>query len=126
METIWKVYKENERLQKNLSSELGVTPLFAQLLVNRGLNTPEAAQEFLFGDMSFCSDPFLMKDMKKSVDRIKEAIDKKEKILIYGDYDVARLLEMLRDRTMTGMSPAATIISDGVAASRKRSSWARR
>ncbi|NQT33449.1 MAG: single-stranded-DNA-specific exonuclease RecJ [Candidatus Omnitrophica bacterium] len=88
MNTIWKIHEENTRLQKSLGDELGVTPLFAQLLVNRGLKTPGAAQEFLFGDMSFCSDPFLMKDMDRSVSRIKKAIDAKEKILIYGDYDV--------------------------------------
>ena len=65
-----------------------MTPLFAQLLVNRGVKTPEKAQEFLFGDLSSCHDPFLMKDMDKGVERIKKAIEKKEKVLIYGDYDV--------------------------------------
>ena len=62
--------------------------MFAQLLVNRNIKTPEAAQDFLFGGLSACSDPFLMKDMHKAVGRIKKAIEKNEKILIYGDYDV--------------------------------------
>ncbi|MGD2279414.1 MAG: single-stranded-DNA-specific exonuclease RecJ [Candidatus Omnitrophota bacterium] len=88
MKMAWKTYEPNVRLQKVLSEALGTTPIFAQLLLNRNIKTPEQAQTFLFGDLSDCHDPFLLKDMAKSVSRIKEAIDKKEKILIYGDYDV--------------------------------------
>ncbi|MDP8258336.1 MAG: single-stranded-DNA-specific exonuclease RecJ [Candidatus Aadella gelida] len=84
----WKSNGINQRLQGVLSEALGVTPLFAQLLVNRGITTPRDAKTFLFGDLSSCHDPFLMKDMDKAVARIKEAIEKKEKILVYGDYDV--------------------------------------
>ena len=85
---IWKIHETNTRLQKVLSENLGITPLFAQLLVNRNIKTPEVAQDFLFGGLSACSDPFLMKDMDKAVARINKAIEKKEKILINGDYDV--------------------------------------
>lgn len=84
----WKLYEANPRLQKVLSNALGISPLFAQLLLNRNIRTPEQAQEFLFGEFSSCNDPFLMKDMTRGVERIKKAIDNKEKILIYGDYDV--------------------------------------
>jgi single-stranded-DNA-specific exonuclease len=84
----WKVHENNPRLQKTLSDALGVSPFFAQLLVNRDIRTPEQAQEFLFGGLSSCADPFLMKDMARGVERIKRAVEKKEKILIYGDYDV--------------------------------------
>jgi len=85
---IWKIHETNTRLQKVLSESLGISPLFAQLLVNRNLKTPEQAQDFLFGGISACRDPFLMKDMDRAVSRIKEAIVNEEKILIYGDYDV--------------------------------------
>ena len=88
MKMIWKLYEANPRLQKVLSEALGVTPFFAQLLLNRNIRTPEQAQEFLFGELSSCSDPFLMKDMEKGVERIKKAVESGEKILIYGDYDV--------------------------------------
>ncbi|MFC1570516.1 hypothetical protein ACFL4E_01905 [Candidatus Omnitrophota bacterium] len=46
---IWKTHETNPRLQKVLSETLGISPLFAQLLVNRDIKTPEAAQDFLFG-----------------------------------------------------------------------------
>jgi single-stranded-DNA-specific exonuclease len=84
----WNVLEPNVRLQQSISSAVGLSPLFAQLLVNRGIRTPGDAEEFLFGDISSCHDPYLMKDMEKSVLRIIEAVNKKEKILIYGDYDV--------------------------------------
>ncbi|MBD3427019.1 MAG: single-stranded-DNA-specific exonuclease RecJ [Candidatus Omnitrophica bacterium] len=84
----WKLQNTNPRLQKVLSDALGVTPLFAQLLLNRDIRTPEQAQQFLFGGLSSCHDPFLMKDMDRGVARIRKAVEKKEKILIYGDYDV--------------------------------------
>ncbi|MGB3081789.1 MAG: single-stranded-DNA-specific exonuclease RecJ [Candidatus Omnitrophota bacterium] len=88
MKMTWKVYESNLRLQKVLSEALGTSPILAQLLLNRNVRTPEQAQNFLFGSLSDCHDPFLMKDMEKGVSRIKQAIAKKEKILIYGDYDV--------------------------------------
>ncbi len=84
----WKIYKPEPRLQKALSDDLGVSPLFAQILLNRGIRTGAQAREFLFGRISSCHDPFLMKDMGRGVARIKRAVEKKEKILIYGDYDV--------------------------------------
>lgn len=84
----WKTCEPNTRLQKVLSDSLGISPVFAQVLLNRNIRTPEQAQDFLFGMLSSCHDPFLMKDMEKGVARIRKAIDKKEKMLIYGDYDV--------------------------------------
>ena len=77
----WKICEANPRLQKVLSDALGVSPLFAQLLLNRDIKTPEEAQDFLFGELSSCPDPFLMKDMDRGVERIKRAIENKEKIL---------------------------------------------
>lgn len=88
MKMIWKTCEPNQRLQKLLSEEIGVSPVVAQLLVNRGIRTAAEAQDFLFGKLSSCPDPFVMKDMAKAVERIKAAVVKKEKILIYGDYDV--------------------------------------
>ncbi len=88
MRKIWKPLDANPRLQKKLSDELGISPVFAQLLLNRNIRTPEEAQFFLFGDLTHCHDPSLLKDMEKAVRRIKQAVEKREKILIYGDYDV--------------------------------------
>jgi len=88
MKKVWKVCEANPRLQKVLCSELGVSPVFAQVLLNRNIRTPEQAQVFLFGELHSCHDPFLMKGMAESVSRIKKAVAENEKILIYGDYDV--------------------------------------
>ncbi|MDD4957566.1 MAG: single-stranded-DNA-specific exonuclease RecJ [Candidatus Omnitrophica bacterium] len=84
----WKIYDENQRLQKVLSEEIGISPFFAQLLLNRDLLDPDKAKEFLFGGLAACADPFLMKDMAKAVDRIMLAGKNNEKVLVYGDYDV--------------------------------------
>jgi single-stranded-DNA-specific exonuclease len=84
--TRWNVRKPDSILVNTLISELDITPLVAKLLVNRGIDTVERARYFLFGTEQF-HDPFLLKDMDKAVKRIKEAIEKQEPILIYGDYD---------------------------------------
>ncbi len=71
-----------------LCRELGVTPLTARLLCNRGYTDPAAASLFLENDERVWHDPMLMADMKPAVERILTAVDKREKIAIYGDYDV--------------------------------------
>ena len=73
---------------KRLASELGVDPVLAQLLVQRGITTFEQARSFFRPSLSNLHDPFLMKDMDKAVDRLHSAIMSREKILVYGDYDV--------------------------------------
>lgn len=72
------------RLQK----ELGVDPVIANLLAQRGITTFDEAKAFFRPDLAHLHDPFLMKDMDKAVDRLSRAVTNNEKILIYGDYDV--------------------------------------
>jgi single-stranded-DNA-specific exonuclease len=84
--TRWNVRKPDQVLVETLTKELNITPLVAQLLVNRGFDTVENARYFLFGTEQF-HDPYLLKDMDKAVQRIKEAIENQDPILIYGDYD---------------------------------------
>lgn len=76
----------NEAIQV-LADELHLLPLTASLLCERGLDTPEKARAFLNADDRFC-DPFLLPDMDKAAHRLIEAIEKREKVVIYGDYDV--------------------------------------
>ena len=71
-----------------LASELGVDPVLALLLVQRGVTTFADARAFFRPDLKNLHDPFLMKDMDKAVARIRRAVDTGEKILVYGDYDV--------------------------------------
>ncbi len=77
----------SETIQK-LAGELNIHPILAQLLVQRGVNTFDEAKHFFRPSLSDLHDPFLMKDMDKAVERISTAILNKEKILVYGDYDV--------------------------------------
>ena len=89
VEKIWKIRevadKENVR---QLASELGVDPVLAELLVQRGVHTFEQARSFFRPSLENLHDPFLMKDMDKAVERVHEAVSSGEKILVYGDYDV--------------------------------------
>ena len=71
-----------------LASELGIDRVLAELLAQRGINTFEQARAFFRPDLADLHDPFLMKDMDKAVQRLTEAVNKGEKILVYGDYDV--------------------------------------
>jgi single-stranded-DNA-specific exonuclease len=75
-------------IQKKLANELSISPILAQLLVQRDIFTFEDARSFFRPDLSDLHDPFLMADMQKAVDRLTIAMQKNEKILVYGDYDV--------------------------------------
>ena len=71
-----------------IAFELGINPIVARLLYNRGYTTPDAAKSFIYMESEMLHSPFLMKDMQLGIDRIKRALDNGEKITVYGDYDV--------------------------------------
>ena len=71
-----------------LAKELGISPILGRLLVERGITTVSQARKFFRPQLPELHDPFLMKDMDKAVDRLNIAMGRKERILIYGDYDV--------------------------------------
>ena len=73
---------------RRLSSELGVDPVLAELLVQRGVYTFEQARSFFRPALADLHDPFLMTDMEQAVTRVHTAVTGREKILVYGDYDV--------------------------------------
>lgn len=89
MEKRW-VLKEQGDLEliSRLSAELRINPVLAKMLAQRGINTYEAARQFFRPSMDNLHDPFLMKDMDKAIERINESLLNREKILVYGDYDV--------------------------------------
>jgi single-stranded-DNA-specific exonuclease len=78
---------DNEIIDK-LTTELRIDRTLAGLLVQRGITTAEGADLFFYPKLSYLHDPFLMKDMDKAVERIHRALQDKERILVYGDYDV--------------------------------------
>lgn len=91
MQRVWRVRKYNAEQRKRIeqfSSELRIKPLIAALLIARGIDEEEKAHKFLYPSEADLHSPFLLKDMDKAVRRILEAINRKEKILIWGDYDV--------------------------------------
>jgi len=89
MEKRWVIKEAAEATTvARLALELGIDNVLAQLLVQRGINSFEEAKSFFRPSLEDLHDPFLMKDMDAAVSRIEKALEKKEKILIYGDYDV--------------------------------------
>ena len=72
----------------SLAAELNIDPVLSALLLQRGVSTFEEAKFFFRPDIRHLHDPFLMKDMEQAIERIERAIINKEKVLIYGDYDV--------------------------------------
>jgi len=83
-----KLTEQQIEIQKKLANELSISPILAQLLVQRDIFTFEDARSFFRPDLSDLHDPFLMADMQNAVDRLTIAMQKNEKILVYGDYDV--------------------------------------
>jgi single-stranded-DNA-specific exonuclease len=73
---------------KVLSEALNINPYLATVLMQRGIDTFEKAKDFFRPSLNQLHDPFLLTDMDKAVARMAKAIEKKEKILVYGDYDV--------------------------------------
>jgi len=78
----------NPAVVRQLAQEVGIDQILANLLVQRGIDTFAKAREFFRPDLSMLHDPFLMKDMDKAVTRLDKAIKSKERMFIYGDYDV--------------------------------------
>lgn len=94
---------EVKRAEEQLAQEAGVHPALGHLLVQRGFTTPHEAKRFFRPQLADLHDPFLMNDMQEAVDRLNEAMIRKERIMVYGDYDVdgctavALVYKFLRD-----------------------------
>ncbi|MEW6573462.1 MAG: single-stranded-DNA-specific exonuclease RecJ [Bacillota bacterium] len=83
----WRPAAEEPVLRALFVRELDINPITAQCLINRGVWSLREAAEFLAGEADQLESPWLLKDIYKAVARIKEAVAKKERILLYGDYD---------------------------------------
>ncbi|MEZ4957916.1 MAG: single-stranded-DNA-specific exonuclease RecJ [Saprospiraceae bacterium] len=84
----WTLLPADEAAVNHLQEVLHINPVLCRLLVQRGITTFDQAKTFFRPDLTQLHDPFLMEDMDKAVERIERAISQKEKILLYGDYDV--------------------------------------
>jgi len=93
-EVIW-TYSSNTEQAKTLSNEMEIPIEIARILVNRHITTRDKAQAFLYGTLDNLHDPFLLSGMRAAVDRLQKACSKREKILIFGDYDVDGVLSVV-------------------------------
>ncbi len=98
----WSLMPPQPLLAGQLARQLGISPLLAQCLVNRGLSEPAAINVFLEPRLKQLADPFLLPDMAGAVDRLWQARERQELVVVFGDYDVdgvtstAQLLEVMR------------------------------
>ena len=89
MEYQWKKIKSGPASQvQMMANELSIDQSLAEMLVQRGITSFALAKDFFRPQLSQIHDPFLMKDMDIAVARIEEAFSSKERIMVYGDYDV--------------------------------------
>ena len=80
--------EEQKEAARALAKEIGISPILCKLLLERGIKTAAAAKRFFRPQLNELHDPFLMKDMDVAVERLNKAMGRKERILVYGDYDV--------------------------------------
>lgn len=80
--------QEEREAAKVLSKEVGISPVLCRLLLERGITSPAEAKRFFRPQLDELHDPFLMKDMSAAVERLNKAMGRKERIMVYGDYDV--------------------------------------
>src|ERR1041384_2296692 len=83
----WRVLETDNGQATDIARSLGCSPLVAKLLVNRGLTTSSLASDFLNPSMDHLSDPFLLPDAEVAAERLKVALNAREKIIVHGDYD---------------------------------------
>ena len=79
---------DRKQQAEELAEKIGMSPILAELLIQRGIKTESAAKRFFRPMLNELIDPFLMNDMDIAVDRLNDAMGRKERIMIYGDYDV--------------------------------------
>ncbi|MBR3673790.1 MAG: single-stranded-DNA-specific exonuclease RecJ [Clostridia bacterium] len=84
----WEYYEKDEEAVKKVQEEFGLSRLLSTIIVNKGLKTKQEIEVFLNPTRNDFHDPYLMPDMQIAVDRIVQAIENQEKVIIYGDYDV--------------------------------------
>ena len=93
--TRWRIPQENPEGERRLVQELRIHPLLSKILVNRSLADPDAAKKYLQPSLNDLHNPFLIKDIRKGLNRLIRAITGREKIVIYGDYDVDGITSMV-------------------------------
>ncbi len=84
---VWDDVQSDPAQTEHLAAALGVPPVIARLLAQRGLVEPEAASRFLSPSLDHLHDPWLLTDMRPAIARLRAAVDAHERIIVHGDYD---------------------------------------
>ena len=99
---LWKTIDTDDIAAANLVERLSLRKVLAELLVQRDITTPEAAEEFLRPRLAQLDNPFAVTHLEAAVERIEQAVEGRESVVIFGDYDVdgvtstVQLVSMLR------------------------------
>ncbi|MGI9138718.1 MAG: single-stranded-DNA-specific exonuclease RecJ [Sediminibacterium sp.] len=88
MEKRWNILQADAQKVESLQHALKINPILCELLVQRGIDNFELAKQYFRPSIDHLHDPWLMKDMRIAVQRIQDAVNKQQKILVFGDYDV--------------------------------------
>ncbi|PCL94135.1 single-stranded-DNA-specific exonuclease RecJ [Paenibacillus lautus] len=83
----WRIREAASTITERLAHDLSLPPIVASLMASRGIQSAEDGREFLYGTFELTHDPYLMQGMREAVPRIRKALEDREHILIYGDYD---------------------------------------
>ncbi|MDZ7816433.1 MAG: hypothetical protein U5N86_10680 [Planctomycetota bacterium] len=84
----WVIRHPDFSARDRLVESVGISPVVASVLVNRGITEEDEVRAFLKPSLKHLHDPFLMKDMDKAASRLQKAVVDKERVLVYGDFDV--------------------------------------
>ncbi|MBO5479050.1 MAG: hypothetical protein J6A04_05060 [Clostridia bacterium] len=116
----WEYYSSDEKLVEEIEKKFHISKLLATILVNRGIVEEDRIRKFLEPTREDFHNPFLMPDMEIAVNRVIKAMEDKEKIMIYGDYDVdgitsiSVLQKFLRRKRIGGRKSYSKSIRRGV------------
>lgn len=105
---LWTTNETDEQIASKLSAELGVSGTMGRLLAQRGLKTVESARTYLRPSLAHLSNPFDLKNLRMAVNRVEKAIQKKESVVIFGDYDVdgvTSVVQMVSCLQILGLAP---------------------
>lgn len=106
---IVKTHPLNNHLQDILHKELGISRILAQILINRGIRNRDEAGSFLNIDFNNLNDPYAFSDMRRAVSIIGEKIRNKDKIMIFGDYDVDGITSVALVKTLLSKMGASAV-----------------
>ncbi|MGI6343793.1 MAG: single-stranded-DNA-specific exonuclease RecJ [Bacillota bacterium] len=118
-QTVWQIAPRQRQLAQQIAQETGLHPVAAEVLLQRGYRDSSSIRRFLHPDLSHLHDPYLLPGMSAAVQRLRRAMEQRERVLIYGDYDVdgltatALLVRFFRDNGLEVQSYIPRRLEEG-------------